>query len=75
MCVLFSLSQTKTRFTHFLDNLSEYADGKVFPFTLVLRDPLGNSFISAPLGSFLPPEADKSLQVLDFERSFEEVRC
>ncbi len=66
--------QTKNRFTQFLDELGQYAAGKVFPFTLIIRDPLGNSFISAPLGTFLPPEADVNLQVVDFERSFEEVR-
>ena len=53
--------------------LQELGAGKRFPFTLVLRDPLGNSFISAPLGSFLPPELDHNLTMINFERSFEEV--
>ncbi len=58
----------------FLDQLSLCANGKRFPFTIKLRDPLGNSFISAPLGSFLPPEQDKNLIIKNFVRTFEEVR-
>jgi zinc finger protein len=68
-----SISEGKHKFEHFLDELALYANGKRFPFTLIVRDPLGNSFISAPLGSFLPPEADKNLKLIDYERSFEEV--
>lgn len=56
-----------------MDSLRAFADGKTFPFTIVLRDPLGNSFISAPLGSFLPPESDEKLTILDFERNYDEV--
>lgn len=58
----------------FLDQLSLCANGKLFPFTIKLRDPLGNSFISAPLGSFLPPEQDQNLVIKTFIRTFEEVR-
>jgi hypothetical protein len=39
----------------------------------VIRDPLGNSFISARLGSFLPPEMDPNLKVEDFKRTWDEV--
>jgi zinc finger protein len=68
-----SISEGRVNFEAFLAELALYAAGKKFPFTLVVRDPLGNSFISAPLGTFLPPESDKNLQLLDYERSFEEV--
>lgn len=57
----------------FMEKLKNYADGKEFPFTVIIRDPLGNSFVSAPLGTFLPPELDKNLTLTDFERSWEEV--
>ena len=67
-----SVKETKGKFSAFLSKLDAYARGELFPFTLTLRDPLGNSFISAPLGSFLPPELDENLTLLDFERSFEE---
>lgn len=69
-----AMATTKGNFTTFLDKVLDCANGKTFPFTLTLRDPLGNSFISAPLGSFLPPEADKQLDINDFTRNFEEVR-
>jgi len=65
-------STSKREFVEYLQKLKDMCDGKAFPFTLVLRDPLGNSFISAPLGSFLPPEADGPLDIADYERSFEE---
>lgn len=67
-----TINETKQRFNTFMSKLEDYSKGKVFPFTLSLRDPLGNCFISAPLGSFLPPEADEHLTLLDFERSYEE---
>lgn len=68
-----SVTHNKQRFDGFMARLAEFGGGKHFPFTLVLRDPLGNSFISAPLGSFLPPELDKNLQMVNFERTWEEV--
>lgn len=64
----------RERFGDFIDTLKDCAKGRRFPFTILLRDPLGNSFISAPLGSSLPPEMDKNLQMTDFERTFDEVR-
>ncbi len=56
-------------FIQVIARLSMMAGGFEFP----LRDPLGNSFISAPLGSFLPPELDHNLKMNNFERSYEEV--
>ena len=63
---------TNPRFLAFLDKLQAFARGEQLPFTLEIRDPLGNSFVSAPLGSFLPPEMDKRLTLHDFERTFDE---
>ena len=63
---------SKREFVDYLTRLKDMCDGKIYPFTLILRDPLGNSFISAPLGSFLPPESDAPLHILDYERSFDE---
>lgn len=69
-----SLDHTaRERFGDFIDTLKDCAKGRRYPFTIKLRDPLGNSFISAPLGSLLPPEMDKNLLMEDFERTFEEV--
>eukprot|EP01040_Poterioochromonas_malhamensis_P010219 gene10221-11116_t len=67
-----SISDTRNKFNDFLKELSNYAFGRKFPFTLILRDPLGNSFISAPLGTFLPPEADKNLELKDYVRTHDE---
>ena len=64
---------TRERFGDFIDTLKDCAQGRRFPFTICLRDPLGNSFVSAQLGSCLPPEMDKNLRIADFERTFEEV--
>jgi len=64
---------SRERFGDFIDTLKDCAKGRRFPFTILLRDPLGNSFISAPLGSSLPPEMDKNLKMTDFERTFDEV--
>ena len=62
----------KQKFAIFLSKLESFSKGEIIPFTLILRDPLGNSFISAPLGSFLPPEMDTNLTMMDFERSWDE---
>lgn len=67
------LIDTRQEFLQFLQKIDRLIQGKSFPFTIVIRDPLGNSFISARLGSFLPPEADEQIKMVDFERSFEEV--
>lgn len=56
-----------------MSKLKEFYTGTSFPFTLTLRDPLGNSFISAQLGTFTPPESDPGLTITDFTRTWEEV--
>ena len=67
-----SVSETKDKFSLFLSRLEALITGESFPFSLVLRDPLGNSFVSAQLGSFVPPEMDPNLTFTDFQRSWEE---
>lgn len=66
------LSESKARFTSFLQRLERFANGEEFGFSICLRDPLGNSFISAPLHSSLPPELDSNLKLVDYSRTFEE---
>jgi len=34
-----------TKYKQFLDNLKDMADGNIFPFTLIISDPLSNSFV------------------------------
>ena len=64
----------KKKFVVYLETLKNLSSGDkdTFPFTLVLLDPLANSFVSAPLGSFLPPEADVNLDISEYTRSEEE---
>jgi zinc finger protein len=65
-------STQKKDFKDFLQKMKDLSNGDNFPFTLKIRDALGNSFISGPLGSHLPPEADPNLEMVDFERTEEE---
>eukprot|EP01049_Picozoa_sp_SAG25_P005106 SAG25_NODE_339_length_9497_cov_2.975109_7_plen_99_part_00 len=53
----------------FLEKLRSCARGET-PFSLLLRDPSGNSYIENPRA----PLADPQLQVAFFKRSFDEVR-
>lgn len=69
---MFTPLQRTEKFIAFMGRLKACADGRHFPYTLIIRDPLGNSFISAPLGTFLPPELDSNLSITDFERTWEE---
>jgi hypothetical protein len=63
---------SKREFVTYLANLKELCDGKRFPWTLILRDPLANSFVSAPIGSFIPPEADAPLEITEYVRTSDE---
>jgi zinc finger protein len=54
-----------------VQSLSEMADGNQFPFTLIITDPLANSFV----GPTTPDEKsvqDSRLEVEPFERTFEQ---
>lgn len=66
------IQESKSKFQHFLDDLLACSRGENLPFSIKLHDPLGNSFISAPLGSFLPINEDENLTVSDFTRTFDE---
>ena len=57
------------RFRAFMAQLDEYVEGNVFPFTIELRDPLGNSFIAF---RGLVPEGDAGLTTETYERSWDE---
>lgn len=62
----------KTRYAEFLRRLDNICNGTEMPFTLIIRDPLGNSFISSAMGTYLPPEMDPALVSEDFTRSWQE---
>lgn len=57
------------RFRDFMGHLDDFAEGRQFPFTLELHDPLGNSFISFQGTS---PEADARLTTEPYTRSWDD---
>ena len=63
-------SQEKERFSSFLSNLEAYSQSVPVPFTLVLDDPLANSFISSPNSE--DPATDPSVTIEDYERTQEQ---
>ena len=78
-------SDTRQKFEAFVGRVEGLRDGKQFPFTVVLRDPLANSFIGPrrdaaaarvdPLSEASAsdvPALDANLVVEDFERTFDE---
>jgi zinc finger protein len=67
-----SLASQNSKFHEFLHRLMNYMNGLHLPFTIILRDPLGNSFVSPRIGLFTPPEMDQQLLITEFDRTFEE---
>ncbi|CAM9659732.1 unnamed protein product [Choristocarpus tenellus] len=63
-------SENQRKFREFLERFQRLIVGKAFPFTLVLRDPLGNSFIGSL--EHEDPADDPNIEVCSFWRSFEE---
>ncbi|ORZ16589.1 ZPR1 zinc-finger domain-domain-containing protein [Absidia repens] len=57
----------KAKWTAFLNNLDEVADGKRIPVTLVVDDPLANSYLQ----NLYAPDDDPEMTIEDYERSFE----
>ena len=57
--------QIAAQIDDFLAKAKEYADGKVLPFTFVLIDPSGNSFVQNPDA----PKLDPNLKETKFIRS------
>lgn len=57
----------KDRWARFLDNLTAVADGKLMPVTLVIDDPLSNSYLQ----NLYAPDPDPEMMIEDYERSWE----
>lgn len=62
-------ADSRQRFDNFLDEFQRIIDGETFPFHIEIRDPLGNSFVSARVGSTTPPDNDSLIVMEDYERS------
>ena len=65
------LRNRKSAFDAFVERLDAVVGGRAFPFTLILRDPLANSFISAARGC-ADPKDDVQLAETEYERTEEE---
>lgn len=61
-------SVTNVAFLKFLDEMKARKDGKVFPFTIILDDPLSNCFIYNPNA----PNDDPQLKITVYERTEEQ---
>lgn len=81
------LSPTQARFLAFLQKMKDMADGRTFPFTIIISDPLSNSFIGPmprdAMALSLQAERDGNnrcyeefedagMYVEEYERSFEQ---
>ena len=55
--------ETKQKFKDFLQRLDDVIDGKV-AFTIILKDPTGNSWVYSPLA----PKPDPHIDIVDYER-------
>lgn len=67
------VTSTKAKFLAFmvrLENLGKQQSD--FPFDIVMRDPLGNSFFSPRLGEETAPADDDCLAMVDFKRTWDE---
>jgi len=62
-----SSKETNVKWTKFLKELEQLMTGKV-PFTIILDDPVGNSFIQNPNA----PEPDPNLTVEEYERTWQQ---
>jgi len=81
------MSPNHVKYMEFLEKLKSVGDGKVFPFTLVIDDPLSNSFVGpiASVANALALKAEKegnklcygnycdsSINIEDYTRSYEQ---
>ncbi|CAO3636965.1 unnamed protein product [Mucor fragilis] len=57
----------KDRWARFLNNLTLVADGKMMPVTLVIDDPLSNSYLQ----NLYAPDPDPEMTIEDYERPWE----
>ncbi|KAJ2003143.1 nucleolar zinc-finger protein [Coemansia thaxteri] len=61
-------SERKVRFREFLSRLGDAADGKIFPLTITVDDPMAHSYIQ----NIYAPDADPNMIVEDYDRTFEQ---
>ncbi|KAI9475997.1 MAG: ZPR1 zinc-finger domain-containing protein [Benjaminiella poitrasii] len=59
--------ESKQRWSKFLDNLIAVAEGKLMPVTLIVDDPLSNSYLQ----NLYAPDPDPEMSIEEYERSWE----
>ncbi|KAI9032730.1 ZPR1 zinc-finger domain-containing protein [Phycomyces nitens] len=62
-----STDESKERWTKFLNSLQEVADGKRMPVTLIVDDPLSNSYLQ----NLYAPDPDPEMKIETYERDWE----
>jgi zinc finger protein len=60
-------ADSKQRFATFLGNLNKVAEGKMFPVTLIVDDPLANSYLQ----NLYAPDPDPEMTIEDYERDWD----
>ncbi|KAI8322774.1 zf-ZPR1-domain-containing protein [Martensiomyces pterosporus] len=63
-----AVNERREKFKNFLGRLEDAADGKIFPLTLILDDPVANSYIQ----NIYAPDPDPNMKEEEYERSFDE---
>ncbi|EIE90753.1 hypothetical protein G6F46_009080 [Rhizopus delemar] len=59
--------ESKQKWANFLDSVNKVADGKMFPVTLIINDPLANSYLQ----NLYAPDDDPEMTIEDYERDWE----
>ncbi|KAI7901423.1 ZPR1 zinc-finger domain-containing protein [Cokeromyces recurvatus] len=59
--------ESKEKWTKFLNNLMAVAEGKMMPVTLIIDDPLSNSYLQ----NLYAPDPDPEMTIEEYERSWE----
>ncbi|KAJ2819062.1 nucleolar zinc-finger protein, partial [Coemansia erecta] len=63
-----AVAERRERFLQFLSRMEEAADGKRFPLTLTLDDPMAHSYIQ----NIYAPDPDPNMVIEEYERTFEQ---
>ncbi|KAJ2891003.1 nucleolar zinc-finger protein, partial [Coemansia aciculifera] len=63
-----TVSERRERFKNFLAKLDDAAEGRIFPLTITLDDPMSHSYIQ----NIYAPDADPNMVVEDYDRTFEQ---
>jgi len=62
------VEERKQKFRNLIQQLEKLSSGNEFPFTIIMEDPVANSYVQ----SFTAPEPDPNLTIDYYERSWEE---